>query len=988
MISSRSAAVTRRHEPECEPAFEGATDDLATLGRTRVVSGRTPLLLNDPATAILVRSGEIDLFLVEIHDGKPFGARHFLRSFATGDLLCGIDCSHLLMEVGLLAVGTVGTEVVEAPLTELAAWADGVTRRGVLCGLLEGWILAISEACSQPLYPHPHIELVLSPGQSAVSEAHQRISVAPGVGWISVERGELLLFDIQDLAGESADAPVPLCATSWVAASSGSLVRCEPTATLLEDGRIWRGLAVLHTALVEAVPLSLRLAAVDEANRMRERSAADVNLKDAGTAALTATARTREGAWSASAGASPLFQACDAVARAEGLLLRPPPQSEFASRVPSLDQILRANRLRKRQVALDGEWWSSDVGSLLVIRPDGTAAAVLRRGRSYILYDPVRESTELLSAGRARLLQGTGFVFYDPLPDESLSHYRLLHRAFARARGEIAVILGFGVLGGLLAAFMPMATAAMIDVIIPGSDRPGLLEMSAVLIGVALVQFLLLLTVQRASLRFVGAASARLQTAIVDRLLRLPARFFRRFTAGDLMMRVLAVQEIESVLTGAVIASLISTFFTAVSVALMIFYAPLLGAIASGLIVLLALATFSLGLRRRRFERANVRLRGRLSHKLHELAGGIAKFRLSAAEERVYGRWAIDQAELAQRSLDARRVELTSAIIADAYLPLAQAVVFAAVVYLGSTEQRLGLGTLIAFLAAFGQAVTGAARLAETAQRLMALQPAIDNARPILEAAPETPLSQRDPGELSGAIEISHVDFRYAASEPLILRDLSLQVAPGEYVALVGPSGCGKSTILRLLLAFEEPESGAMLFDGHDLRGIDVAAVRRQIGVVLQDGQLFEGSLLDNILGAHSHLPEAAAWHAAEAAGLADDIRELPMGMQTVCGTGIGLSGGQIQRVAIARALVHRPRILLFDEATSALDNRTQAIVTTSLGRLRATRIVIAHRLSTIMSADRIVVMRDGAIVESGRYDDLISGGGFFSEFAARQTLT
>jgi ABC-type bacteriocin/lantibiotic exporter with double-glycine peptidase domain len=405
------------------------------------------------------------------------------------------------------------------------------------------------------------------------------------------------------------------------------------------------------------------------------------------------------------------------------------------------------------------------------------------------------------------------------------------------------------------------------------------------------------------------------------------------------------------------------------------------------MIVLLALTTFALGLRRRRFEGASVRLRGRLSHKLHELAGGIAKFRMSAAEERVYGRWAIDQAELAHSSLAAKRVEQTSAIVAEAFLPLAQAVVFAAVVYLALTEKGLGLGALVAFLAAFSQALTGAARLAETAQSLMALQPAIDNARPILDTAPETLVGQRDPGELSGAIEISHVDFRYAPDGPLILRDISLQVIPGEYVALVGPSGCGKSTILRLLLAFEEPDSGAVLFDGHDLRSIDVAAVRRQIGVVLQDGQLFEGSLLDNILGAHGHLTEAAAWQAAEAAGLADDIRELPMGMQTICGAGVGLSGGQIQRLAIARALVHHPRILLFDEATSALDNRTQAIVTASLGRLRATRIVIAHRLSTVMAADRIVVMRDGAIVESGRYDELLAGGGLFSEFAARQTI-
>jgi ABC-type bacteriocin/lantibiotic exporter with double-glycine peptidase domain len=392
-----------------------------------------------------------------------------------------------------------------------------------------------------------------------------------------------------------------------------------------------------------------------------------------------------------------------------------------------------------------------------------------------------------------------------------------------------------------------------------------------------------------------------------------------------------------------------------------------------------------LGFLRLSYERDVVRLRGRITHRLYEISGGVAKFRLAAAEERVYGRWAVDQAAEAIGVNRAKSVALFSEMLEQAILPVTQAGVFAAIVYLGLTDQTLGLGMLVAFLTALGQTAAGVTSLAKSGQDLMALEPMLQHARPILEATPESPAERLDPGELSGGIEVSHVDFRYAPNSPFVLQDLSLQIAPGEFVAIVGASGCGKSTLLRMLLALDAPEAGAILIDGMNLRDLDIPAVRRQIGVVLQDSQLFAGSLLDNILGANVNLSDEAAWRAAESAGLADDIRDLPMGMQTICGDGIGLSGGQIQRVMIARALINRPRILLFDEATSALDNRTQAIVTESLTRLRATRIVVAHRLSTVMSADRIIVMRDGRVVESGRFDELIGRGGLFSDLAARQ---
>jgi len=269
--------------------------------------------------------------------------------------------------------------------------------------------------------------------------------------------------------------------------------------------------------------------------------------------------------------------------------------------------------------------------------------------------------------------------------------------------------------------------------------------------------------------------------------------------------------------------------------------------------------------------------------------------------------------------------------------------------------------------------------------QVITIIPTYERTKPILDAKPEWSYGQNHPGQLSGRIEISHVNFRYKDGSPQILSDVCINAEPGEFIALVGPSGSGKSTIFRLLIGFEIPESGSIYYDGQALADLDLQALRRQIGVVLQDGKLLSGSIYQNIVGA-SGLSMADAWEAARCAALDKDIEAMPMGMHTVIGEGgSGISGGQKQRLLIARAIIRKPRILLFDEATSALDNEAQAAVSESLEGLQATRIVIAHRLSTIRNADRIYVLVGGKVVESGQYDNLVSRKGVFSDLVKRQ---
>jgi ABC-type bacteriocin/lantibiotic exporter with double-glycine peptidase domain len=305
--------------------------------------------------------------------------------------------------------------------------------------------------------------------------------------------------------------------------------------------------------------------------------------------------------------------------------------------------------------------------------------------------------------------------------------------------------------------------------------------------------------------------------------------------------------------------------------------------------------------------------------------------------------------------------------------------------YLLTSSTSLDTGAFVAFNAAFGAFLASGIALNNTLIGSLNIIPMMERAQPILDARLETPEARPDPGELTGHIEASHVSFRHQAGGPMILTDVSIHAKPGEFIALVGPSGAGKSTVLRLLLGFDSPESGAIYFDEQDLATVDLTAVRAQMGVVMQSSRLLAGDVFQNIVGS-SPMTIDDAWAAAEMAGLDADLEEMPMGMHTVVSEGgTTLSGGQRQRLLIARALVRKPRIVLFDEATSALDNRTQQVVSESLQNLKATRIVIAHRLSTVRNADRIYVLDAGKVVQHGTYDELSQIPGMFATMVARQ---
>ena len=447
-----------------------------------------------------------------------------------------------------------------------------------------------------------------------------------------------------------------------------------------------------------------------------------------------------------------------------------------------------------------------------------------------------------------------------------------------------------------------------------------------------------------------------------------------------------AISQIRGYLSGTTLRSLFSSVLALMNLGLLLHYSTTLTIVALLVALVSASVTVASGVMILRCVRQVLELKGRFFGMIVQLINGISKLRVAAAEERAFARWASEFARLLKLELRERRIQDSVQAINVALTTLSAVVLFAiAATLIQQDGGALSTGRFLAFHVAYGTFIGAIVSLSNTVTDVLTIAILRERARPILETLPEVDDQKVDPGRLEGRLELDHVAFQYQPDGPLILDDVSLRVEAGQFVALVGPSGSGKSTLFRLLLGFESPSAGGIFYDGQDLAGLDVHAVRRQMGVVLQTGRINAGSLFENIVcGANFSLNDA--WEAARATGFADEINDLPMGMHTIISEGgTNLSGGQRQRLLLTRALVHRPRVLLLDEATSALDNKTQAIVSGSLQRLEVTRVVIAHRLSTIRNADKIHVIESGRIIEAGSFDELARQQGLFSRLIARQ---
>ncbi len=953
---------------------------------TRDVLPCRTCLLNDPTQAWLVQAGRADVFSVRVEDGVPVGNRKHLFRVAAGQLLFGI-AQPPDTDVALYAVGSFDTEIVEVNLEELYALGHAPEHTETVGTLVETWIEHLSSGISIGVTPKENTEL--APGTEMEVPPGTNVIAQRGVSWVSHVEGQSRLMGNEALPQINGTGFFPLAHETWLETEEPCTLLGHTTHGVMQADALWEGLDQIHAVVFECVRLIEDQAEAENRARLQRKAEADRQALAQAVSNLTGVLMPE---------APPvavehdhdnlLLTACRLVGERQGITItEPPKRDDQESRQDRLGDIARASRIRTRRVVLADDWWRHDNGPMLGLIEEGRRPVALLPPKPgyYELYDPATGTVQPVDEEINEGLSPFAFTFFRPFPEDKITLRRLLAFGLQDCKKDLVTMLVMGVLIALLGLLSPIATGMIFNTFIPGAQRSQLLQLTAILIVSALAIGFFGLARSLAILRINGKLGTNVQTALWDRLLRLPVSFFKDYTAGDLAMRAMGISQIQRLMSGVVITTILAALFSVFDITLLFVYSPPLALWAILLVGIAVAITFGLTYSQLRFQRAISALRTRLSGLVLQFLTGISKLRVAGAEAKAFKQWAEHFSK--QRSLQYKaHVTGNWTIIFNNVFPVAASMLIYYQALMQVTEGgSLLTGDFLAFNAAFTKFLFAMVATNGALQAILVSIPVYENARPILETLPEVNLSKANPGVLRGEIEMQHVAFRYTPDGPLILKEVSMHIEPGAFVAFVGTSGSGKSTTLRLLLGFETPESGSIFYDGQDLAGLDIQEVRRQIGVVLQDGKLLPGDIFTNIIGS-SLATIDDAWAAARMAGFDEDIKQMPMGMHTVISAGGStLSGGQRQRLMIARALVNKPRILFFDEATSALDNRTQAIVSESLERLQATRIVIAHRLSTIINADHIFVMDAGYVVEQGSYDELMALDGIFAELAKRQ---
>lgn len=885
------------------------------------IEGNKPQILDDPSYVWIIEQGKISVFLTTLTNDNRIGVKKFLFEAKQGELLFGITPKGFPNKKGFLASGLIGSGLIRLKVERLKMLLEEDTSEEVAT-LVKHWLKAIAEVSN--------------------SDDSSRVEVASSEEELSQE----YIYLSDPLVMENYHSQVLQSAANlWEKQNQVEKIRLQEK--VRNDKRL----------MVNSIS---KLASLNPKNK-------------------TLSVEETSG--------DSLLDTCRLVGQSIKVEIVSPPISNPDSKSKtSLEDITRASRIRTREVALKGEWYKQDGGPILgyMEEDDRPIALIPASPSSYILHDPSQGIKKLVDKETAEKIKFFGFVFYRPFDSKGITLRDLLSFGFESSwKQDFIMIALMGVLGGILGTAIPLATGVLFNSIIPEGEKGQLLQIAFFLGASALAAMLFQFTRSLATLRMEGKMEGAIQAAVWDRLLSLPVPFFKQFSAGELTMRAMGISQIRMILSGATLNAILSCIFSIFTFALLFYYDIKLAGVAAALVILAILVMGSLGYLQVRYERKVLEISNNISGMMLQLIGGITKFRVAGAESRAFYRWSKEFGE--QRKLAFKRETLGNWLATfNASFPiLSSMVIFYS---LTSSTSTMSPGQFIAFNSAFISFMVSMVSLSESLINANIVIPLYQRAKPILETLPEYDDTMIHPKPLTGAIEVRHVSFRYKEEGPLVLQDVSFQINEGDYVALVGTSGCGKSTLFRVLLGFEKPETGKVYYDGQDLSKVDIRAVRKQLGVVLQNGQLMSGDIFSNIVGTNPYLTIDDAWEAARMVGIEEDIKDMAMGMYTVISEGAGtISGGQKQRLMIARAIVKKPKIIFFDEATSALDNRTQDIVRKSLDQLQATRVVIAHRLSTIINCNKIIVMDQGKIVESGTYQELINNRGIFADLVKRQ---
>ena len=651
-----------------------------------------------------------------------------------------------------------------------------------------------------------------------------------------------------------------------------------------------------------------------------------------------------------------------------------------------VEYTMKVTGILARKIELTGTWSIENRDPLLVFTKNNKIPILMipKGSSGYYSVSFATGKRFRNTSNISKKLRSEAYAFYKPLPNHrlTLKEYLKYFRKSVRPIDLVGVLLmslfvtAFGML-------TPYITEKLTGQVVNDKDMTLFIMMTLFLIGAGIG-----FTLIRAAQAFVNSRvgikiEKTMQETTMMRMLSLPPSFFRKYSTGALSSRFNSVLNLSNIIFNGVFLTLISAVMSLAYMTQIVQFAPALLIPTIGVLLVNLVFSVTVALLQVKVSRQQLLLGAKESGTSYAIFSGIQKIRLAGAEKRAFARWAKDFSKWGEPAYHPPLIIRLSSVIS-----LIISLLGWVAIYITATASNIPVSSYMAFTSSFGTLSAMVATLTGLFTIFARVRPVLEMARPIIEEETEDDTSKEMVESLNGSIKLENIKFRYEEDGPDILNNFSLDIKEGEYIGIVGKTGCGKSTLVRLLLGFEKPYEGHIYYDGKDIDTINLPSLRSKIGSVTQNGGVFHADIFSNIIITAPNLSEDDAWAAAEVAGIADDIRNMPMGMRTMISEGQGgISGGQKQRLMIARAIVNKPKILIFDEATSALDNKTQKSISESINHLNCTRIVIAHRLSTIKECDRIIYMEDGQILESGKYDELIKKQGKFAELVERQRL-